>query len=231
MPAKEGEWARLFRLLRTASGVDFTFYKKSTIRRRLARRMALHKIESIGEYLKFLEAPARNLTLLFGEILIHVTSFFRDPTYSRRCAEDSSTNFGGEAPGEPVRIWVPGCSTGEEAYSIAICLLEHLGDRASDTPIQIFATDISDAAIGKARAASYSEEEMRRYRRSAGGAFHQANGKYSVNVALRELCVFARQDVTKDPPFSKLDLISCRNVLIYLRRFCRRKCWLLSITP
>ena len=123
-----------------------------------------------------------------------------------------------------MRIWVPGCSTGEEVYSIAMCLLEHLGDRASATPIQIFGTDISDSAIEKARAGAYSEGEMRdvsaeRRRRF----FTQVDGNYSVNVALREPCVFARQDVTKDPPFSKLDLISCRNVLIYLDPVLQKK--------
>ena len=117
---------------------------------------------------------------------------------------------------EPIRVWVPGCSTGEEAYSIAICLLERLGDQAADKRIQIFATDISEAAIDKARAGVYPEDAMQevspeRVRRF----FTRVNGNYEVNQAVRELCVFARHDVTKDPPFSKLDLISCRNVLIY----------------
>ncbi len=225
LPAKEEEWTHLFRLLRTASGVDFTFYKKSTIRRRLARRMAVHKLESIGEYLKFLERNHEELHALFGEILIHVTGFFRDPgVFTTLRTKFFPQILASRQSRQPVRIWVPGCSTGEEVYSIAMCLLEHLGDCASATPIQIFGTDITDSAIEKARAGAYSEGEMRdvsaeRRRRF----FTQVDGNYSVNVALREPCVFARQDVTKDPPFSKLDLISCRNVLIYLDPVLQKK--------
>jgi len=225
LPAEEKEWARLFWLLRTASGVDFTFYKESTIRRRLARRMALRKIESMGEYLEFLEGDREELDSLFREFLIHVTSFFREPEVFAALQKTILPQIlAAKAPVEPVRIWVPGCSTGEEVYSIAICLLEHLSDRASATPIQIFATDISDVAIEKARAAVYSEEELQevspeRRRRF----FTPVDGSYAVNPAIRELCVFARHDVTKDPPFSRLDLLSCRNVLIYFEPVLQKK--------
>ncbi len=218
VPAKEEDWAHLFRLLRNASGVDFTFYKKPTIGRRLARRMAVHKFESIGEYLKFLEGNRKELDALFGDILIHVTGFFRDPAVFAALRQSIFPQIlAARHPAEPVRIWVPGCSTGEEVYSIAICLVEHLGDRAAATPIQIFGTEISDASIDKARAGVYSEQELRdvspqRRRRF----FTRVDGHYSINAAIRQLCVFARQDVTKDPPFSRLDLLSCRNLLIYL---------------
>jgi two-component system CheB/CheR fusion protein len=218
LPAKEEDWTHLFRLLRTASGVDFTFYKKSTIRRRLARRMALHKLESIGEYLTFAEHHREEIDALFQEVLIPVTSFFRDPEVFAALGEKIFPQIlEAKHPGDPVRIWAPGCSSGEEAYSIAICLLEHLGDRASAMSIQIFGTDVNDTTIEKARAGEYSELEMRdvspeRRRRF----FTHVNGNYAIHAVARELCVFARQDVTKDPPFSKLDLLSCRNVLIYL---------------
>ena len=225
LPGRGEEWARLFRLLRTASGVDFNLYKKATIRRRLGRRMALHKLETIGEYLKFVEQHRDEIDVLFREILIPVTGFFRDPEVFAALREKVLPQIlEAKRPGDPVRIWVPGCSSGEEAYSIIMSLLEYLGDRASNTPIQIFGTDINEAAIDKARAGVYSETEMsdvssERRRRF----FTRVNGSYSVDAALREPCVFARQDLTKDPPFSRLDLLSCRNVLIYLEPFSQQR--------
>jgi two-component system, chemotaxis family, CheB/CheR fusion protein len=160
-PPKEEDWAHLFRLVRTSSGVDFSDYKKATIKRRLDRRMALHKFEELGEYIKFLEANRTELDLLFQELLIHVTRFFRDPEVFVALKETVFPKIlAGRAAGEPLRIWVPGCSSGEEAYSIAICLLEYLGDDASSVPIQIFATDINEIFIEKARAGIYSAEAM-----------------------------------------------------------------------
>jgi two-component system CheB/CheR fusion protein len=225
LPAKEEDWAHLFRLLRTSSGVDFTFYKKSTIKRRLARRMTLHKIETMGEYLKLIEGNREELDAIFREILIQVTSFFRDPeVFQALAAKIFPKLLVGKPAGEAVRIWVPGCSTGEEAYSIAICLLEHFGDHRAGTPIQIFATDISDAAIEKARAGAYPADALRevspeRVRRF----FTQIEGGHEVNPQVREICIFARHDVTKDPAFSKLDLIACRNLLIYFEPILQRK--------
>lgn len=225
LPAKEEDWTRLFRLLRTASGVDFSFYKKSIIKRRLARRMALHKVEKMPAYLKLLEGNRSELEALFQEILIHVTSFFREPDVFRALVEKFLPEImGGKRAREPLRVWVAGCSTGEEAYSIAISILEYLGDQASETPIQIFATDVNDVAIEKARLGLYPEDALRdlsqqRLRRF----FTRVNGHYQVNPPVRELCVFARHDLTKDPPFSKLDLISCRNVLIYFEPLLQKK--------
>lgn len=217
LPAKEADWTKLFRLLRVASGVDFTFYKKSTIKRRLARRMALHKTTSIAEYLNFVEKNRGELDVLFQDILIHVTGFFRDKEVFVALREKIFPQIlASRAPGEPIRIWAPGCSSGEEVYSIVICLLEHLGDRASSTPIQVFGTDINEVTIEKARAAVYSAEDMREVSAERRARFFtKSAGNYVVNQAIRELCVFARHDVGKDPPFSKIDLLSCRNVLIY----------------
>ncbi|HLI63366.1 MAG TPA: chemotaxis protein CheB [Terriglobales bacterium] len=225
VPAKEEDWTRLFRLLRTGCGVDFTFYKKSTIKRRLARRMAVHKIDDMGAYLKFMEGNQAEIDALFREILINVTSFFREPEVFKTLRTKVLPQIvAGKRARDPVRIWVPGCSSGEEAYSIAICALECLGERAADTPIQIFATDVDETAIEKARTGRYPEDELRevspqRLRRF----FSRVNGHYEVVPSLRELCVFARHDVTKDPPFSKLDLISCRNVLIYFEAPLQKK--------
>jgi two-component system, chemotaxis family, CheB/CheR fusion protein len=224
-PPKEEDWAHLFRLLRTSSGVDFSNYKKASIRRRIARRMALHKFEEFGEYLKFLEGNRAELDLLFHEVLIHVTGFFRDPEVFVTLKETVFPKIlAGRPAREPIRIWVPGCSSGEEAYSIAICLLEYLGDDVSSVPIQIFATDINDIYLEKARAGIYSlqaledvsPERRRRF-------FSPSNNNYSVNPSVRELCVFARHDLIKDPPFSKLDLVSCRNVLIYFEPVLQKK--------
>ena len=224
IPATEEDWRKFFRLLRLGSGVDFSRYKQSTIKRRLARRMALHKVEDLKAYSKVLESSAEELDALFQEILIHVTEFFRDPEVFVALRDKMLPQIFLDKPaGEPLRIWVAGCSTGEEAYSIAICALEYLEDKPT-TPIQIFATDISDTAIQKARVGLYpadafagvSKERLRRY-------FTPVNGHFQVNPNIREMCVFARHDVTKDPPFSKLDLISCRNVLIYFESPLQKK--------
>jgi two-component system CheB/CheR fusion protein len=216
LPALEEEWAHLFRLLQRATGVDFGLYKQSTIKRRLARRTAICKAKNLGAYLKVLERDPREVDALFDEFLILVTEFFRDPDVFLTLRSRIFPKILADKPaGEPIRIWVPGCSTGEEAYSIAISLLEC--NKAAGTPIQIFGTDVSEKAIEKARLGLYStedvkgvsKEQLRRY-------FTAVNGKFQVNQPIREMCVFARHDLTRDPPFSKLDLISCRNVLIYM---------------
>jgi two-component system, chemotaxis family, CheB/CheR fusion protein len=177
------------------------------------------ELASIASHL-LQENPAE-VQALFKDILINVTDFFRDAD-----AFDALKNEAfpailksrlAEEPAEPIRVWVPGCSTGEEVYSIAICLLEFLEDSVVDIPVQIFATDISEEAIEKARAGIYGEsvtatvspERLRRF-------FVKANGAYQISNSVREICVFSRQDVTKAPPFSRIDLISCRSLLIYL---------------
>ena len=218
VPAEDEDWAGLFRILRSATGVDFSLYKKATIKRRLARRMAVSRTDKLRNYLKVLETNRAEIDALFDELLILVTEFFRDPDVFAALEQKILPNLlAGKTPGEPIRIWVAGCSTGEEAYSIAISLLQCLGDKASAAHIQIFATDVSERAIEKARVGIYSaadvkaisQERLRRY-------FTPVNGGFRVNDAIRELCIFARHDLTRDPPFSKLDLISCRNVLIYM---------------
>lgn len=218
LPAMEDEWARLFHMLRKARGVDFSLYKQSTVKRRLARRMAVCKAESVAAYLKVVERKPAELDALFDELLILVTEFFRDSEVFAALRNKVAPRILSERPaGEAVRIWVAGCSTGEEAYSIAIVLLECLGESFPGAQIQIFGTDVSDDAIGKARLGIYSAADVKglspeRLRRS----FTAINGSYQVNQAIREVCLFARHDLTRDPPFSKLDMISCRNVLIYM---------------
>lgn len=209
---------KIIHILRTATGVDFSLYKTGTIKRRVARRMILHKIESLQRYGSYLEQNAIEVAALYQDIFIHVTSFFREPeTFAALQRRVLPRLMANRPQGEPLRIWVPGCSTGEEAYSIAITLLEFLDKRASGAAVQIFGTDISATAVDRARAGTYPEsavanvspERLERF-------FVKAGDSYQIGKQVRDRCVFARHDLGKDPPFSKLDLISCRNVLIYM---------------
>ncbi len=221
----EGELHRIFVPLRTATGVDFTHYKRSTILRRIKRRMALHGIEDLKEYARRIEQDASEAKILAQDFLINVTTFFREPESHRILKETVfPALLQGRSPADPIRIWIPGCATGEEAYSLAMGLTEFLDDRSTHPAIQIFATDISEPAIARARSGVYLEsalgaispERLKRF-------FVKTAGVYQIGHAIRELCVFARQDLTKDPPFSKMDLISCCNLLIYLGPVLQKK--------
>ena len=223
--AEEERLRRIFRRLRSAHGVDFTHYKRSTLRRRLARRMALQKIDGPADYLALIETDPAEATALYQDFLIRVTGFFRDPESFEGLAQRVFPSLcEGRSPKEPIRIWVPGCATGEETYSIAMALVEYLGERLSPESIQIFGTDVSEAAIEKARAGTYldtiaqevSAERLARF-------FVKADDHYRIAKSIRDLCIFARQDVIRDPPFSRLDLVSCRNLLIYLDATVQRR--------
>ncbi|MDZ7952344.1 CheR family methyltransferase [Nostoc sp. DedQUE09] len=210
---------RIFALLRTTTGVDFTAYKPSTIDRRMQRRMLLYKLETLEDYALYIQAHPAEVQALYEEILIHVTSFFRDPeTFEQLKAQVFPAISQNKTAAKPIRVWVAGCSTGEEVYSIAICLLEFFSDRATVPPIQIFATDISKAAIDKARAGFYLDSQMEGVSLERRDRFFVPleSGGYQISSAIRELCVFAHHNLGGDPPFSNLDLITCRNVLIYL---------------
>jgi two-component system CheB/CheR fusion protein len=204
-------------LVRGATGVDFTGYKLSTVKRRLARRMALHKIESFGEYVQLLRKDPEEAPALCGDILIHVTGFFRDPQVFEVLAKKVFPEIiQRHRDGSPIRIWVPGCSTGEEVYSITMSLLETLGDSAGQASIQIFGSDIGAQAIERARAGIYSETVARQFGPERLERFLlPVEGGYRIAKPVRDLCVFVKHDLTRDPPFAKLDLVSCRNVLIY----------------
>ena len=209
----------IFSLLRSTTGVDFRHYKPNTLDRRIQRRMLLCKIEQVDDYAAYLQANPAEVTALYEEILIHVTSFFRDPeAFESLKTQVFPTIVQNKSAEAPIRIWVAGCSTGEEVYSIAICLLEFLADHATQPPIQIFATDISQLAIDKARSGIYQENQMVEVSAERRRLFFRTleHGGCQISKAVRELCVFARQNLGSDPPFSNLDLISCRNVLIYL---------------
>jgi two-component system CheB/CheR fusion protein len=208
----------IFLLLRRSNGIDFTHYKYPTIKRRLQRRMLFQKLTTLGDYLKFLQATPAEVKSLHQDLLIHVTRFFREPNSFKLVSEKAFPRLmEGRAPDAPLRFWIPGCATGEEAYSMAITLLEFMDSQEASPPVQIFATDASETAIVYARQGLYPEsisadvsaERLRKH-------FSRADGGYRVAKRVRDMCIFARQDLTQDPPFSTLDMIMCRNVLIYL---------------
>ena len=216
---------KVFALLRNATGVDFSNYKRSTINRRIARRMVLHKIASLRQYLKHLHENRTEIVALCEDLLIHVTSFFREPDAFRALKETVLPRiFRSKAKGEPLRVWVAGCSTGEEVYSIAITVLEYLQQHKSSVPIQIFGTDVSEAVLEQARTGIYSESAMSAVSAARTREFFvRADGGYQIIKRVREMCIFARQDLTKDPPYSRLDLLTCRNVLIYMEPVLQKK--------
>lgn len=212
------QFRRVLGALRRVSGVDFAGYKESTIRRRVQRRVFLRQMTQLDDYLDLLEREPLEAKALGEEVLIHVTSFFRDAQVFEALKALVFPRLLSSARGAPIRIWVPGCSTGEEAYSIAMCLLEFLTDAgAADVPIKIFGTDVSVASVDSARAARYSEgieHDVSPGRLEA--FFTHTSGAYRIKKGVRDVCVFARHDATRDPPFSRMDLISCRNLMIYL---------------
>jgi two-component system, chemotaxis family, CheB/CheR fusion protein len=217
--------SKIFDLLRTHKKVDFSGYKQTTTMRRILRRMMVQKTKSIEAYLKYLETHNEEVHALYNDLLINVTDFFRDPDSFKELTKHVFQNILKHKPkGSTIRIWVPGCSTGEEVYSIAIVLLELLQKTRKQNSIQIFATDISEYAIHKARMGYYSEsvvhgltkERLKRY-------FDKVEGGYQINKSVRSLCLFSRHDVTNDPPFAKLDLISCRNVMIYFGKLLQKR--------
>ncbi|HYT20211.1 MAG TPA: chemotaxis protein CheB [Candidatus Polarisedimenticolia bacterium] len=208
----------IFHVLRRATGVDFTHYRQTTILRRIQRRMVVHKIDKIETYAKFMQSKPAEITALYQDMLINVTSFFRGTRVFEALKATVfpaiQKNVGRE---RGIRVWTPGCASGEETYSVAMALLEFLGDRASQIPIQFFGTDVSESSVARARNGVYPEniqvdvspERLRRF-------FIKVENGYRVSKTIRDMCIFAQHNVLSDPPFSRMDLICCRNVLIYL---------------
>lgn len=211
---------KIFILLRDQTGHDFSQYKHNTINRRLERRMAVHQISDMGDYVRFLQQNPHELTSLFQELLIGVTSFFRDSdAFAALETQVIPQLFADKPAGSTIRIWTCGCSTGEEAYSIAILLQEQMEARRQYFKVQLFATDIDSRAVDQARIGAYpssigvdvSTERLQRF------FILQTDGiTFRVNKNIRDMVIFSEHDVIKDPPFSKLDLITCRNLLIYM---------------
>jgi len=217
MPEQENDLNKIFIMLRLAKGVDFTSYKRSTIMRRINRRLLLQKIDGIDKYAAFLRKNPSEMETLYQDVLINVTSFFREPDAFEALKRSVFPRIVNKATGDaPVRIWVPACSTGEEAYSIAMTLAEYMDENKISRPVQLFATDIDDMAVEKARRGIYSENIVKDVSPERLKRFFEKNGAgYVINKSVREMCIFAKQNIVKDPPFSKIDLVSCRNVLIY----------------
>ena len=219
-PKAEDALKKVLILLRAQTGHDFSQYKKNTVRRRVERRMANHQIERLDGYVSYLQKNPVEAEALFRDLLIGVTNFFRDPEAFAALEAQVIPRLCDDKPaGALMRVWVPGCSTGEEAYSIAILLQERLDVLKQSLKVQVFATDVDSHAIEQARAGVYSasiaadvspERLARFFAQEPGG------GVYRIHKGIRDMLVFSEQDVIKDPPFSKLDLISCRNLLIYM---------------
>ena len=218
-PAAANVTAEILGLVRSATQVDFTNYKQTTVNRRVRRRMALLDCHDLEEYHQLLRHDQGELRKLYQDLLIRVTQFFRDPEAFAALKEQvlPALIHPNRPRNQPLRIWVAGCSTGEEVYSLAILLLEYLDNRPDRPPIKILATDINETALERARAGIYidniesdvSPERLRRF-------FNRVDSQYQISKAIRELCVFSRHNLGNDPPFSHLDLVSCRNVLIYM---------------
>lgn len=216
---------KIFVLIRDRTGHDFSQYKESTINRRIERRMNVHQIEKLTDYVRYLSENPSEIDVLFKELLIGVTSFFRDPDafefLIKKVLPDMLEN---RTSVQPLRVWVSACSTGEEAYSIAMIFKEYLDEIKSDIKFQIFATDVDKDAIETARAGVYpasiavdvSQERLTRF-------FTKAEDTYRVKKEVREIVTFALQSLIKDPPFSMLDMVSCRNLLIYLSPVLQKK--------
>jgi two-component system CheB/CheR fusion protein len=217
---------RIFLSLKKYTGVDFTSYKQSTLKRRIQRRMALHRMEHLGQYARFLRDNQKEVEALFSDLLINVTRFFRDNSvFTALQKKFLPALLKRKDRYAELRVWVPGCASGEEVYSLAICILETLGKRAATVRVQIFGTDLSEFAIEHARAGIYpgaiakdvSPARLKRF-------FTKRDSMYQISRNVRDLCTFARQNIVSDAPFSRLDLISCRNVLIYFGQELHKRC-------
>jgi two-component system, chemotaxis family, CheB/CheR fusion protein len=218
MATTAGGLTSIFQALRKATGVDFSQYRQSTILRRIHRRMVVHKMETLKEYVKYVQSSPPEVRALYEDMLINVTSFFRNPNvFEALKAEILPRLLKNPAPEATIRVWTPGCASGEETYSVAIALLEFLGARSPRTSVQFFGTDVNDMGVARARVGLYpknieadvSMERLRRY-------FTEEEGGYRISKNIRDLCIFAQHNVLYDPPFSQMDLICCRNLLIYL---------------
>ncbi|MGC2401711.1 MAG: CheR family methyltransferase [Acidobacteriaceae bacterium] len=224
-PSDGQSFDSIMQMLRGASGLELGQYKPDAIRRRIARRMILLRMESLADYAHYLQLRSDELSILQEDVLINVTRFFRDPPFWQALSEEVLPSFfENRTPERPIRIWCAGCSSGEETYSLAIILLEYLTSRGLDNAIQIFGTDASYRSIEMARAAIYPDslateigpERIRRF-------FVKVDRGFQVSKRIRDCCIFARQNLSSDPPFSHIDLISCRNVLIYFGQSLQRQ--------
>ncbi len=225
VPAEKTGLISIFQLLRRTVGVDFTHYRQTTVLRRIQRRMVVHKIDNLEEYLKYLHTHPPEIKALYQDMLINVTSFFRNPRVFDSLRSQVFPNILKNRPSEVgIRVWTPGCASGEETYSVAIALLEFLSEHTSHVPIQLFGTDVSEASITKARSGFYPENIQGDVSAERLGRFFtKVDGGYRISKSVRDMCIFAQHNVLNDPPFSQMDLVCCRNLLIYLEPLLQSK--------
>jgi two-component system CheB/CheR fusion protein len=225
VPAESVGINAIFQLLRRNAGVDFTHYRKTTILRRIQRRMVVHKLDKLDEYVKYLQAHPAEIKALYQDMLITVTSFFRNAGVFEALKTSVFPNLLKDRTSEiPIRIWTSGCASGEETYSVAMVLLEYLGDKAQEYTIQLFGSDVSETSIAKARSGIYpdniqtdvSPERLRRF-------FTTVDNGYCISKNIRDMCIFAQHNLLGDPPFSQMDIICCRNLLIYMEPVLQNK--------
>jgi two-component system CheB/CheR fusion protein len=222
----ETDLKKIIMMLKNAFGVDFTHYRDTTIDRRITRRMVINKSENMTAYVEYLRKNQSELQLLFDDLLIGVTSFFREPDTFLALKEKVLPELVmNRSANESIRVWIPGCSTGEEVYSFAITIQEFLEEKGiPEIRVQIFGTDANEKNIEKSRQGTYSkniednvsESRLKRF-------FTFSNEHYRITKSIRDICIFAKQDITTDPPFSNIDLIMCRNVLIYFDSYLHEK--------
>lgn len=226
-PRAENALKKIMILLRSQTGHDFSQYKPSTILRRIERRMAVHQIETMDGYIKYLQQTPQDVDALFRDMLIGVTKFFRDPETFQVLEEKIIPKlFAGKPADAVIRVWSAGCSTGEEAYSLAILLQERMEAMKQTFKVQVFATDIDSQAIATARSGLYPASIATDLSPERLARFFSADpdgGTYRIHKTIRDMLIFSEQDIIKDPPFSKLDLISCRNLMIYLGQELQKK--------
>jgi two-component system, chemotaxis family, CheB/CheR fusion protein len=217
--ADDSGFSDILHAVRRETGIDFGQYKESTLRRRLLRRMVLRRIDTMAEYATVLRSNSDEARALHDDLLIGVTSFFRDPEAFDALARNAFPRLvAADRPQEPLRVWVLGCSTGEEAYSLAIALTEYMEVSGVQMPLQLFASDVNESGIRVARSGVYPgdiaqdvhAERLRRF-------FVAVDGHYRVIKSIRDACIFSRHNLLTDPPFSRIDLVSCRNLLMYLQ--------------
>jgi two-component system CheB/CheR fusion protein len=222
----EKEIKKILAIVLQKFDVDFfSHYKRTTVNRRIMRRMALNNIESFAEYTKKLRTDENEINALYNDFLINVTSFFREPNFYQALEKKIFPQLVKDRKStDPIRIWIPGCSTGEEAYSTAITITEFLEQKKISIPVQLFSTDLDERAIAKARIGTYSKnsiEQISKHRLKT--FFTKMDGHYQIAKQIRDMCTFSVHNLMKDPPFSRIDLVSCQNVLIYIEAAPQRK--------
>lgn len=225
-PLRQGNGlGMVFQLLRRSTGLDFGHYRQTTILRRIERRMVVHKIGKLENYVRFLQTNPVEIKALYQDMLISVTSFFRNPAvFEAIKAEVFPEITKNRSADRSIRIWTPACASGEETYSVAIALLEYLGSKVLESSIQFFGTDVNEGSVARARSGVYpdniqadvSAERLKRF-------FTKIEGGYRISKSIRDMCVFAQHNLLNDPPFSQMDLICCRNLLIYLEPVLQNK--------